>query len=109
MKQVLYVLISSIILYIVYQLINKSKLKGSENNKNSEKSELNNEDITKSKDKLIVFSIILLICSFVIYYFNIGLDELQVDGEQKLHDLLQFEKSMIGNIDQDVTVGPVPF
>jgi ATP-dependent Zn protease len=63
----------------------------------------------KSSNKVTVFMIILLICSFVVYYFNIGIDELQYGGEQKLHDTFQFEKTMINNIHQDVSVGPVPF
>jgi hypothetical protein len=59
--------------------------------------------------KIIAFIIILFITSGYVIYFNIGLDELQLGGETKLRDLLQFEKSMIQNIQQEVNVGTPPF
>ena len=93
--QILYILIITIIIYILYQLINK---------KNH-----NEEHIIKPGDKIKTMIIILLFSSFIVIYFKIGIDELQFGGEQRLHDVIQFEKSMINNINQDVNIGKVPF
>ena len=94
-KQIVYVLICTIIIYILYQLFNY---------KNRDENY-----IIKKGDKIKTLLIILLISSFVIFYFKIGIDELQYGGEQRLHDVIQFEKSMINNINQDVEIGKVPF
>ena len=63
----------------------------------------------KPGDKVKLLLYLLLSSAFVVFYFNIGIDELQYGGEQRLHDVLQFEKSMINNINQDVEIGKVPF
>jgi hypothetical protein len=97
-KQVLYVLISTLLLYIIYQLIIFKK-------KN-----INDQLIkTDSGNKVRIFIQLLILSSFVIFYFNIGVDELQIGGEQRLNDVIRFEKSMIDNIRQDVSIGKVPF
>lgn len=93
--QLLYILISTIIIYILYQLINY---------KNRSK-----EHIIKTGDKLKTMIIIFIFSSLIVLYFKIGIDELQFGGEQRLQDVIQFEKSMINNINQDVNIGKVPF
>ena len=95
-KQILYILISTLIIYVLYQLLNHKKVNTEENN-------------IKPGDKVKTLLIILIICSFVIFYFKIGIDELQFGGEQKLHNVIEFEKSMIQNINQEVDIGKVPF
>lgn len=99
-KQVLYVLISTLLLYVIYQIINF---------KNKELDENTLLQKTESGSKVRVFISLLILSSFIIFYFNIGVDELQIGGEQRLNDVIRFEKSMIDNIRQDVSIGKVPF
>jgi hypothetical protein len=99
--QILYILISSLIIYLVYQLIHNPN---DTINKNTDISQTN---IRGRKVK--TFMVIFALCSAIVLYFEIGIDELQRGGETKLRDVLQFEKSMIHNIRQDVNVGRVPF
>jgi hypothetical protein len=66
------------------------------------------KETTRGK-KVKVFACILAVCTISVFYFEIGVDQLQRGGESKLRDVLQFEKSMINNIRQDVDVGQVPF
>ena len=93
-KQVLYILVATFILYILYQLISFKNTR---------------TDETKPGDKVKLLLYLLISNSIIVFYFNIGIDELQYGGEQRLHDVLQFEKSMINNINQDVEIGKVPF
>ena len=96
--QVLYVLISTLLLYIIYQLITFKK------------KDINDQLLkTDSGSKVRVFIQFLILSTFIIFYFNIGVDELQIGGEQRLNDVISFEKSMIDNIRQDVSIGKVPF
>ena len=66
------------------------------------------QENTRGK-KVKVYLCILAACTASVFYFEIGVDQLQRGGETKLRDVLQFEKSMINNIRQDVDVGQVPF
>ena len=88
--QGIYILVGSIILFTIYQLFTYKK--------NDDKPR---QTIT---DKLKVFGVSLVLCSGIVYYFKIGVDEIKYGGEVKLNDLVQFEKSMIRNIQQDVNV-----
>jgi hypothetical protein len=100
--QIIYILVITIVIYIVYQLMlyKKPSIEDIQNNV---------QQPSRPGSKIIAFIIILFITSGYVIYFNIGLDELQLGGETKLRDLLQFEKSMIQNIQQEVNVGPPPF
>ena len=93
--QVLYILISSLTLYVLYQLMVATPP---------------SDDNEKTQGgKVQVYLCILAACTVSVFYFEIGVDQLQRGGETKLRDVLQFEKSMINNIRQDVDVGQVPF
>ena len=92
--QVLYILITSLVLYVLYQLMVATPSDIKE---------------TTRGEKVKVFACILAICTVSVVYFEIGVDQLQRGGESKLRDVLQFEKSMINNIRQDVDIGKVPF
>lgn len=100
--QIVYILVITLVIYIVYQLMlyKKPSIEDIQNNV---------QQPSRPGSKIIAFIIILFITSGYVIYFNIGLDELQLGGETKLRDLLQFEKSMIQNIQQEVNVGTPPF
>jgi hypothetical protein len=101
-KQIVYILLITIILYVIYQLVifKKEPLQSS--------SETNNNNIGYGS-KVKVLLMMFFVATFGIVYFKVGVDELQEGGEQKLNDVFKFEKSMIDNIRQDVSIGKVPF
>jgi len=100
-KQFAYILLSTIILYIIYQLVIFKKPED-----NDEDNAMTNE---KSGGKVKELGLIFCVATFVIVYFKVGVDELQSGGEELLNDVFKFEKSMIDNIRQDVSIGKVPF
>jgi hypothetical protein len=100
-KQIAYILLSTIILYIIYQLVIFKKPEA-----NTTYNAMTNE---KSGGKVKVLGLIFCVATFVIVYFKVGVDELQSGGEELLNDVFKFEKSMIDNIRQDVSIGKVPF
>lgn len=93
--QVIYVLVSSVILFTIYQLLTYKKPNTQDNSNKPQQSLV---------DKLKVFAGALIICTGIVFYFKIGADEIKYGGEVKLKDLVQFEKTMISNIRQDVDV-----
>jgi membrane-anchored glycerophosphoryl diester phosphodiesterase (GDPDase) len=99
-KQLVYILLITILLYILYQLVVFKKDPSLSKNSTT-------NILPESKIKVLLIAFI--VATFGIVYFKIGVDELQVGGEQKLNDVFKFEKSMIDTIRQDVSVGKVPF
>jgi hypothetical protein len=97
-KQIAYILLSTIILYILYQLVIFKKPEDNDIDTNQ-----------KSGDKVKTLGLIFCVATFVIVYFKVGVDELQSGGEELLNDVFKFEKSMIDSIRQDVSIGKVPF
>jgi hypothetical protein len=95
--QVIYVLVSSVILFTIYQLLTYKKPNTEDNSNKSQQQQ-------SLVDKLKVFAGALIICTGIVFYFKIGVDEIKYGGEVKLNDLVQFEKTMISNIRQDVDV-----
>ena len=104
-KQIAYILLSTIILYIIYQLVIFKKPEVNTTD-NAEDNTMTNE---KSGGKVKALGLIFCVATFVIVYFKVGVDELQSGGEELLNDVFKFEKSMIDNIRQDVSIGKVPF
>lgn len=95
--QMIYILILSIILYIIYQYATYKK-------------PLENEvKVNTIGSKFRIFLFIGILSTCFIIYFNIGLDQIQIDGESKSYNLLNFEKAMIHKINEEVDVGIVPF
>jgi len=100
-KQIVYILLITIILYVIYQLVifKKEPLPSSNETANN----------IGYGSKVKVLLMMFFVATFGIVYFKVGVDELQEGGEQKLNDVFKFEKSMIDNIRQDVSIGKVPF
>jgi hypothetical protein len=88
--RLLYILISSIILFTICQLIRYKK---------------DDPNPQTVRNKVVTYIICTIVCVGIIFYFNIGVDEIKYGGEIKLNNVIQFEKSMIRNIKQDVDVG----
>jgi len=65
--------------------------------------------VNKTGNKFRTYLFILILTSCIVVYFNIGLDQIQIDGETKFRNLLDFEKSMIQKINEEVDIGPPPF
>ena len=95
--QLLYIFVITIVTYVIYQMTIYKKP--------------TDDGITENKpgNKVRAFLFILIITVCLVIYFNIGLDEIQIDGESKLRNLLDFEKSMIQKINDEVDVGVAPF
>jgi hypothetical protein len=105
-KQIAYILLSTIIVYIIYQLVIFKKPEANTTD-NTEDNAIDTNQ--KSGDKVKALGLIFCVATFVIVYFKVGVDELQSGGEELLNDVFKFEKSMIDNIRQDVSIGKVPF
>jgi hypothetical protein len=99
LKQFGIAIITTIIIYIIYQYVKKSQ-----------KSYTIEDEQIERTERLKILLLMLLVSITIIYTFNIGKDdELRIGGEQLRNNVVEFEKSMIRNIYQDVSVGKIPF